>query len=845
MAIRLSGMVSGLDTDSIVQELVSAYNTKKEKIVKSQTKLEWKQESWKTMNSKIYSFYSTSLSKMRFSSAYTTKKSTISDESIASVTAATGAVIGSQTLYISSLAKSSYLTGAKVESSSGKLSASSTLESLGITSDTTIHINVTDEENPDGKDTAITLTSDMKISDLTKALKDAGVSANFDTNNQRFYISAAKSGAAYNFDITAGDEAGVKALKSLGIYTVSDAQKDMYQQIASQDAAALKDAYREKLALAANYKTVVADIASKYESQYKDYQTLLDYQEKLAELKQKIAEETDPDEKSALETEYNQYEQEYNTLAGNRGLDNYDADNADAQKSAIEAGKKEIADKFSSITIVNGEVTLEGIKEAALQEECKTASDPAKKILAAVLGAVDEDGNIKTDAEGNIQFGSLDEEITGYASEFEAAENAYKEDIAASKSNYYMYNEMKKLLETAGSNALTESEQNTYNEFAKAVGMDSYNADSAAEALAKIDTEMTALEGKFDSITTDPNDGTLIFNEKSVDITADTIAQKSAEYSDTIDKQIAFANEQLTGNAVDASSTVKIDGQDAKIRLNGVDYTSNTNSFSINGLTITAKKVNATEDKDGNVIEGDNPVIIDTANDTEGVYNTIKEFLTQYNELINAMDAAYNAEDASSYEPLTDDEKDAMSDTEIEKWETKIKDSLLRRDSTLNSVGSAMKNAMRASIEINGKNYSLSTFGIKTLSYFTSKTNEKNAYHIDGDQEDADVSDNTDKLKAAIAEDPDAVMEFFQKLSSNLYTTLTEKMKSTTLSSAYTVYNDKQMKDEYEDYEDEIEKWEERIADMEEKYYQQFAAMETALSKLQSSTSSLTSLLGG
>ena len=46
----------------------------------------------------------------------------------------------------------------------------------------------------------------------------------------------------------------------------------------------------------------------------------------------------------------------------------------------------------------------------------------------------------------------------------------------------------------------------------------------------------------------------------------------------------------------------------------------------------------------------------------------------------------YNADSAKGYEPLTDDEKDAMSDSEVEKWEKKIKDSLLRKDSTINGV---------------------------------------------------------------------------------------------------------------------------------------------------------------
>lgn len=847
MPIRLSGMVSGLDTDSIVKELVSAYSKKKEKIVKNQTKLEWKQEAWKELNSKIYNFYSSALSKMRFSSAYSTKKSTSSDESIATVTAGTGAVVGTQTLYVSSLAKSSYLTGDKVTGVSGKkLSASSKLSELGITSDTTIKVKARSEENPDGKETEITLSADMKISDLTKALKDAGLSANFDATNQRFYISAAKSGADYDFDITANDEAGVNALKNMGIYTLSDEQKKMYQDIASWDAAAMKNAHKDKLTLAGNLYSYVSQVTGEYEEQYGDYQKLLDYQKKIEELQGKI---DGGDSDTSVQDQLNQYKTEYDALAAKYSLDAYDTADLNDQKSKIEAKQKEIADKYSSVTNNNGVITLQGMKEAALQEECKKlkdASDPRAEVLASVLGALDADGNIKTDSEGNIEFGSLDKEAMQYADEIRAAKNAYQEKLETSEVNYNVYDKMKKLLEDADAagNPLTGDQLTEYNEFAKGVGMDAYDASSAADALTKINTEMAAIANEF---TVTPGANGVTLSDNSLDRVGDIIQEKADEYNTNLDKQIAFANQQLSGSgSVTDSKVVKIKGQDAKIQLNGVDYTSNTNSFNINGLTITAKKINATEDADGNIVStGVDPVIIDTANDTEGVYNTIKDFLKQYNELINAMDAAYNADSASKYEPLTDEEKDAMSEKEVEKWEKKIKDSLLRRDSTLSSVSSAMRNVMRGTYNINGKDYSLSSFGIKTLGYFTSKENEKNAYHIDGDSDDASVAMNADKLKAAIAEDPEAVMEFFQKLSNDMYSTLTEKMKSTTLSSAYTVYNDKQMTKEYSAYEKDIKKWEDRIAAMEDKYYKQFAAMETALSKLQSSTASLTSLLGG
>ena len=67
MSIRLTGMASGLDTDSMIKELMSAYSAKKDKDVKAQTRHEWTMQAWKDTNSKVYSFYTGALSSMKFS----------------------------------------------------------------------------------------------------------------------------------------------------------------------------------------------------------------------------------------------------------------------------------------------------------------------------------------------------------------------------------------------------------------------------------------------------------------------------------------------------------------------------------------------------------------------------------------------------------------------------------------------------------------------------------------------------------------------------------------------------------------------------------------------------------
>lgn len=280
----------------------------------------------------------------------------------------------------------------------------------------------------------------------------------------------------------------------------------------------------------------------------------------------------------------------------------------------------------------------------------------------------------------------------------------------------------------------------------------------------------------------------------------------------------------------------KIDGQDAAITLNNATFTSSNNVFEINGLTITAMQTTAPGES----------VTVTTENDTEGIYSMIKEFFKEYNSIINEMDKLYNADSAKGYEPLTDDEKYAMSEKEIEDWETKIKDSLLRRDSNLSSVSSTLKQVMLGGVEVGGKTMYLSDFGISTLGYFEAEENERNAYHIDGDADDASVSGNADKLGAMIATDPDSVVTFFTGLSRNLYAKMDEMSKSVDGYRSYgKFYDDKKMESDYDDYTSKIKELEEKLTAYEDRLYSQFGAMETALAKMQSNSSAVTSLLGG
>ena len=239
MPIRLSGINSGLDTDALIKELVSAYSLKTEKYEKQKTKVEWKKDAWQGLNTKIYGLY-TSISNMRYETAYNIKRTSVSDSTKAKVTASSSAVTGTQKLQVKATAQASYITGGKID---GDITSSSTLGDLGYLGDeTSIEVRT-----KSGDTTEIKISQDTKISDLVQKFKDAGLNANFDENNKRFFISAKESGAANDFDLCATDSDSQDALAALKL-NMSLFEKDEDGNIIFSSAGA---AYQEALDLQA------------------------------------------------------------------------------------------------------------------------------------------------------------------------------------------------------------------------------------------------------------------------------------------------------------------------------------------------------------------------------------------------------------------------------------------------------------------------------------------------------------------------------------------------------------------------------------------------------------------
>lgn len=728
MAIRITGMYSGLDTESIITQLASAQSVKKNNLVKAQTKLSWKQDAWKALNTKIYSFYTNVLDNMRFQGSYMKKTTKVSNSNAVSVVTGSDAPNSVQTLQISKLAKQAYMTGGRISEEGGKkYSASTKLSELGFEGEGSFAVKV------GGKTTNVTVTGDMKISDVVKQFENAGLTASFDANNQRFYLSSKNSGSAADFTITSNDADGQNILNLLGLGSTYNKDSSEYKEYALWASYATDENARNAAKATEAEKRAEAKKAST-DSLLKTNETLT---KKLADLRK-------------ANDEKNHYSEDVSALA-------------DELYGPEEGGKR----------------------DGGLN---KTLNDTK----AALKTAQDELAELKKNGGSADDIAAAEQKVTTQSEAVSNAQKAFDEK----KSEYDYAKSIKDTQDAIAKNNEAIADNKTYYDV---------DEDGKVIASAKMEEQVTKY---FDS--------------------------KIAAAQQYIADAAAWNYGEDLPDAEKEKRATKIDGQQAEIMLNGVRYTSSTNTFEINGLTITAQQ-ETTED-----------ITLTTSEDTDGIYDMIKNFFTEYNKLINEMSALYNADSSKGYEPLLSEEKAELADSEIEEWEKKIKDSLLRRDSTLADVSDAMKTVMMQGATVNGKTMYLSDFGINTLGYFSAADNEKSAYHINGDKDDSNVSKEEDTLRKMIASDPNTVMEFFSGLSKNLYDKLSDKMKSVKdTSSAFTVYNDKTMQKEYDNYKDLISKEEKKLNDLMDKWYSKFSVMETALAKLQSKNNAIAGMLGG
>lgn len=258
---------------------------------------------------------------------------------------------------------------------------------------------------------------------------------------------------------------------------------------------------------------------------------------------------------------------------------------------------------------------------------------------------------------------------------------------------------------------------------------------------------------------------------KAKDLTMDDLVKKinslsgvSASYDKTIDRffiqttetgaehQLMITDNTGTGTSTSGGEILKAlhldssinsgqtyKGQNAKIDYNGAkDIEFSSNTFNLQGIEFSLNSSNVNE-----------TVIVNVSTDVDAVVDKVKTFVDEYNKLTTDIGKILGESVYRDYAPLTDAQKENMTEKQIELWEEKAKSGLLRNDSIISMIQQNIKSAILQDVVLSdGTSINLNSIGIQTKSYSSAATS-------------GELQIDEEKLRAAITNNPSGVIELF------------------------------------------------------------------------------------
>lgn len=329
-----------------------------------------------------------------------------------------------------------------------------------------------------------------------------------------------------------------------------------------------------------------------------------------------------------------------------------------------------------------------------------------------------------------------------------------------------------------------------------------------------------------------------------------------------------------------------VDGTDAEleVEINGdrMTLTRSSNTIDFDGMSVTLKKTfgykeveEQAKDEDGNlktdtdgkpimekklVADPDaDPITFESKTDTDKIVDAIQSFVNDYNELVTEVRKQYATTPAEKsttnhtrYMPLTDEDKEGMSESAIAAYEEKVKQGLLFGQSDLAGLHNALRDAISFA---NKSNDSSDMLRLSKMGISTSYSNGLTTLDLDVNQ-----------LRETLESDPDSVRDIFTKsvengaktdgLMQNLQKVMNTYANTSTGSRgiliqkagsqyAPTSINDNELQTQYDNYSEQIEKWQTKMSDRVDYYTRQFTALEQLMSQMNNQSSMLSGLMGG
>ncbi|MBH0164021.1 flagellar hook-associated protein 2 [Fictibacillus sp. 7GRE50] len=320
----------------------------------------------------------------------------------------------------------------------------------------------------------------------------------------------------------------------------------------------------------------------------------------------------------------------------------------------------------------------------------------------------------------------------------------------------------------------------------------------------------------------DDQQNKFVITKKDTGDKAEIIINDTGSETETFMKSLGFIN--ATTNA-EIATTGKTQGGMAEFSINGYEMKKQTNSFSIGGITYNLQQKGSSN--------------ISVSSDTTATVDMIKNFVSKYNETIDAINKKTSEPKYRNFLPLTDEQRKDLSEKEVELWDEKAKSGMLRRDSILTSGLNTLRQDMYSMVNTGDEKYDqLSEIGITTTSIY---------------QDKGKLEINETKLKDALATNPDAVMKLFAGTNSvdgiakKLRETIEGTKKKIELKAGNAGGTNAQftLGRELTDVDKRISAFEDRLKQVEDRYWRQFSAMESAIQRSNQQSMYLMQQFGG
>ena len=795
--ISFSGLNSGLDTESIVSAMMTSYQTKIDNQNKKLTKLQWQQEAYQSVTNKLTEFQNKYfdvlkrdtylMSSSTFNKYKTEISSTGSTTNGLTVTASSGAAVGSHKVKVNQVATASTVKGKEITPSNFRLDVDKALKSAKYTDTVnddgtttrkyefslgvqvgsvtkTVEFTAAAAVGADGKVDNDALKQNMLDSLNTELQAGFGYSGRsgdhaegaVDADVNKEWFLQAELNADGGFSFLVGGNTNVTVSEASGNFGLADPVKSLSVSMGS----AVTGTNSVCLEVGGVAKTVSFEgVSSTY------------YSSKNEKGNENILEEYNKLKEAAYRREYKLSD---TAVIDAKKLEAYSYSDLDAAKdknAAAMTAAIEDAFKGEKITVSIADNTMTVKKDGEEAEFTMQVTD------GGTLGLN------KASASNQITSKTTLEDM----------------GIATNKDGEYSL-KINGVEITVGKNA-------TVNSLVEAVNKSDAGVKMSYSALTNSFTVESKEMGGAGAVEIEGSDFT-----------------KALGLTDDSGEEVNFT---LGHNAI-----IELDGQELYL---------NDNSYTLDGVTFSFN----------DDIEIGETFTVGVTKSYDDIKQTIKDFVEDYNTLIEDVyeyigNKPKTDSSNNKYEPLSDTEKESMSDEEIEKWEEAAKVGVIYNDSTVATVMSKLRSVLYNGVELeDGSKIGLYSIGIKTSTDYE----DHGKLEIDEEQFDKMFEENADAIVSLFTDSKQGIMQQMDKvLDSAVKSTGTAENRGTLIRKAglenSTTIRDSAIFKEMERITDRIADLQDRYNAREDYWWSVFTNLESMMSDLNSQSNYLASYLG-